>query len=73
MKIKMSTLRMMIREGLDTYLRSTAGWLEGGLGLSKQDPVGTDYTIPPGLGDEKETENEKETNEEEEPKSARYE
>ena len=72
MKIKMSTLRMMIREGLDAYLRSTAGWLEGGLGLSKQDSVGTDYTIPPGLGDEK-AENEKETNEEEEPKPARYE
>lgn len=58
---------------MDAYLRSVTRQVEGGLGLSKKDPVGMNYTIPSGLCDEKETENEKETNEEEESKSARYE
>lgn len=75
MKIKMSTLRKIIREEMERNLRWTAGIMAGGLGLNNPTTRGTDYRVPPGLGteappglgpDDTETENEENTNEEEE-------
>jgi len=74
MKMKLSTLRKIIREEWYRNLEWTAGIAAGGAGLNKPQK-GIKYGVPPGLGSDAppglgldkdlETENEEETNEEE--------
>lgn len=52
MKLKLALLRRLIREEMYSNWMKTAGWLEGGLGLSSSSSKRGDDLSLPGLGDD---------------------
>lgn len=58
MKLKLALLRQLIREEMYSNWMKTAGWLEGGLGLSSSSSKRGDDMPLPGLGDDKSDDNE---------------
>lgn len=52
MKLKLALLRQLIREEMYSNWMKTAGWLEGGLGLSSSSSKRGDDLSLPGLGDD---------------------
>ena len=58
MKLKLALLRQLIREEMYSNWMKTAGWLEGGLGLSSSSSKRGDDMPLPGLDVDKSDDNE---------------
>lgn len=64
MKLKLALLRQLIREEMYSNWMKTAGWLEGGLGLSSSSSKRGDDLSLPGLGDDGSNDDEEFNNDE---------